>query len=90
MPLVAVAGLAVVGVGVMVVLFLTREDPGARPVEEAVEDFRSSTDDAADVGPTPGVYELEGEGSEAISFPARRSRGSTRAPPSVGSAPSGS
>ena len=37
MPLVAVAGLAVVGVGVMVVLFLTREDPGARPVEEAVE-----------------------------------------------------
>ena len=70
MPLVVVAGLAAVGVGVMVVLFLTREDPGARPVEEAVEDFRSSTDDAADVGPTPGVYELEGEGSEAISFPA--------------------
>lgn len=70
MPLAALGALIVVGVGVVVVLFITREDPEARSVDEAVGDFRSSGGDAdATEGPEPGVYQLEGEGREAISFP---------------------
>jgi hypothetical protein len=73
-PLAAVAVLAAVGVAVAVVLFVVREDPGAKPVDEAVEDFRSSTgqtggDARPTGGPQAGVYLLDGEGREAISFP---------------------
>ncbi len=68
-----IGGLVVVGVAVAVGLFVTREDPGPRPVGEAVRDFRASTtmalDPEAGSGPEPGVYQLVGEGREAISFP---------------------
>ena len=77
MPVGIVAGLVVIAVGVLVVLFITREDPGARSIDEAVEEFRSDTDGggtspgdgAAAGGPPAGVYLLEGSGTESLSFP---------------------
>lgn len=69
-PAAALGGLVVLGIGAAVVLFLTRETPDARPVEAAVEDFRSSTSqESDDTGPVPGVYQLQGEGREKISIP---------------------
>jgi hypothetical protein len=72
-----VASLVVIALGVLVVLFITREDPGARSIDEAVEEFRSDTDgggtspgDGASAGGPPvGVYLLEGSGTESLSFP---------------------
>ncbi len=74
MPVAALGVLLLVGAGAVVFLFVTRENPEARNVDEAVEDFRSSTTDAQEAnanptGPRPGVYQLEGEGREAISIP---------------------
>ena len=74
MPLAAVGSLLLIGAGVIVVLFITRENPDARPVGEAVEEFRSSTSQRPDPDALPGelsigVYRLEGEGKEAISIP---------------------
>jgi hypothetical protein len=73
-PLAAIGALVVIGIGVLLVLFITREDPGARSVADAVEDFRSSEEEGSEegtsaAGPAPGVYQLDGEGREAISFP---------------------
>ena len=72
-----IAGIAlgiavVVAVGVVGVLFATREDPGAKSVEEAIEELASDTTQpggAMLAGPAPGVYPAEGEGREAISTP---------------------
>jgi hypothetical protein len=77
LPVGIVAGLVVIAVGVLVVLFITREDPGARSIDEAVDEFRSDTDGggtspgggAAAGGPPAGVYLLEGSGTESLSFP---------------------
>lgn len=74
-PVAAIVGVVVVTVAVLAVLFLTREDPGAKSVDEAVEDLRSRTTGPA--GTTPpevrvppsGVYTAEGEGTEALSLP---------------------
>lgn len=64
--------LAVV-VGVPVALYLTRDQPGPKSVDEAVEEYERGSDTEPDgqrgVGPEPGVYEASGEGVEAISFP---------------------
>ena len=77
-PLAAIGGLIAIGSGVVLVMFITREDPGARSVDEAVEDFRSSQQEDPEPdpdagtpagGPVPGVYQLDGTGREAISFP---------------------
>lgn len=69
----AVLGALVVVVGIPTVLFLTREDPGARSAQEALDEFRSeSTAPRAADGarhPEVGVYTARGEGREAVSFP---------------------
>jgi hypothetical protein len=55
------------------VLFLVREDPGAKSIDEAVGTYRqgaSPTTDASDVHrPIAGVYSATGTGDEALSFP---------------------
>ena len=74
-PVVAVAGVVVVVVGVVALLFLTREDPGAKSVDEAVEDLRTRTTGSSGTAapevrvPPSGVYTAEGEGTEALSLP---------------------
>ena len=74
-PVAVVAGVLVVAVGVLGVLFLTREDPGAKSVDEAVEDLRTRATGSAGatppevVAPPSGVYSAEGEGDEALSLP---------------------
>ncbi len=55
-------------------LFLTREDPGAKPIGDAVDEYRTDSgidaeSSAGDPRPPAGVYTLTGEGSEAISLP---------------------
>jgi len=69
---------AVVGVGVVagtpLLLYLHRSHPGAKSVSSAVEKFRASTTTAGDgttalVGPTSGVYQAIGQGTEKITFP---------------------
>jgi hypothetical protein len=68
----AAGGLVAVTVGVVIVLFAVREDPGGKPVGEAVEEFRATTvpdRESPASGPEPGVYLADGEGREAISFP---------------------
>jgi hypothetical protein len=59
----------VVAVVVPLVLFATREDPKAKDIGEAVDEFEPGEGDATADGPAPGVYEAAGEGREAISFP---------------------
>jgi hypothetical protein len=63
-----IAAVVLAAVAAPLVLFATREDPEAKDLGEAVDEFRPSEDDAA-AGPEPGVYEAAGEGREAISFP---------------------
>lgn len=73
MPVVGVVALVVLGFGVVLFQFVTRDEPGAVPVEEALEDFRqstaTSTGEASGLRPPAGVYSLTGEGREEISFP---------------------
>lgn len=74
MPFAVIGAVIVVAVGVVAVLFAMREEPEARSVDDALEDFRSEDEDSgatadAAATPAPGVYELAGEGREAISFP---------------------
>ena len=69
-PFAAIGGLAAVAATVVLVLFLTREDPGARSVDEVVDEFRSDDAASGDAGGPPvGVYELEGSGTESLSVP---------------------
>ncbi|MGI9577774.1 MAG: hypothetical protein ACR2OH_06225 [Microthrixaceae bacterium] len=68
---VAVVGFTVAVAGVaLVLLFVNRDEPGARSVDDALEDFRADHDggEGSD-GPPAGVYRLEGSGTEALSFP---------------------
>ena len=69
----AVGVLMAIVVGVIVGMFVLREDPGAKPLGEAVEEFRQEPDGPATLGeisrPEPGVYAATGAGQEAISFP---------------------
>ena len=74
MPLLGLLGLAVLAAAVIGVLYVTREQPGPKSVEEAVREFDEvagpSTSAAGSVVlPPAGVYALEGEGRESISFP---------------------
>lgn len=83
---VAVAAVVIVGFGVTMILFLTREDPDPMPVEDVIAAFRSTTTSSTTTSaprperstttssvallrPPEGVYVMEGEGGEAISFP---------------------
>jgi hypothetical protein len=68
-PFAVLGGIVVLAATVILVMYATREDPEARPMDEAVEDFRSEEVSGPEVGPPPGVYELEGSGTEAVSFP---------------------
>ncbi|MDH3754020.1 MAG: hypothetical protein OEU32_09130 [Acidimicrobiia bacterium] len=75
-PLVALLGVVIVGAAVVVVLFLARDEPAPKSVPEAVEEFEATTSepDATVSGPESarppaGVYVLDGEGREEISFP---------------------
>jgi hypothetical protein len=70
--LLALVGAAVVAAGVVVLLFVTREDPDAKDVEEAVDEYRAtsaSTSISGVVRPAAGVYVAEGSGREELSFP---------------------
>ncbi len=73
MPVVGVVVLALGALGVLLLLFLNREEPEALSVEEAMEEFRSSTattsGEETGLRPPAGVYRMEGEGREEISFP---------------------
>jgi hypothetical protein len=68
--LVALAALAGGGLAVLLVLFLTRDEPGEQSVDEAVEEFRGEEgEDGGDSldRPAAGVYAAEGEGEAALS-----------------------
>jgi hypothetical protein len=63
--------LAIVAGGV-VGLFLLREDPGAKDVTEAVDEYRATsqpTTPGIAGAPNPGVYLAAGQGHEELSFP---------------------
>lgn len=66
-------GIVVLVVGGFVALFVVREDPGAKPLGEAIDEFRdtasTSTPSVLVRRPTAGVYSATGEGHEALSFP---------------------
>lgn len=69
---IVVAAIVVVVVGFVVVSFVLREDPGAKSVEEALEELdEGGSGEDGDVvsGPEPGVYRAEGEGTESLSVP---------------------
>lgn len=58
--------------GGAVVLFVTREDPDAKDVDEAVEEYRATsaaTTVSSAARPAAGVYLAEGSGTEELSFP---------------------
>lgn len=64
------AAAVLVVVGVLVVLFVLRDQPGAKPVGEAVDEFRQGGGGAGGgSGPEPGVYQATGEGIEKLSVP---------------------
>ena len=93
MPVAALGAIALVAVAVVAGLFVSREDPEARPVDEAVEDFRSTEDNGDDapteLRPTSGVYQLSGQGHEAISFPPVTQTDGSTMPMTISSLPEG-
>lgn len=69
---IGVAVVVALVVGVSAVLFATREQPGAKSVDEAAEELAVGTTapvGSTRFGPEPGVYQAEGEGREEISLP---------------------
>lgn len=68
-----VVGIVVLVVGGFVALFVVRENPGAKPFGEALDEFRgtasTSPPTVSVTRPTAGVYSATGEGHEALSFP---------------------
>jgi hypothetical protein len=81
-----VGAAVVVLIGTAVVLFAVRERPGAKPVGEAVEEFRATTvpeGSGRGVGPTPGVYRADGEGSASLSLPPTSQRDGAPMPVTV-------
>jgi hypothetical protein len=86
-----IAGL-VAGIGVG--RYLLRDQPGAKSVDEAVEQYRSgtgSTDTGSSdfVRPVAGVYTVEGEGEERISTPPNAQNDGAQMPLSVTYLPDG-
>lgn len=71
--LVAAAVLVLAVAALVAVLFLTRDEPDERPLDEAVEDFRRSEPSAAPsdgiLRPAAGVYPATGSGTASLSFP---------------------
>jgi hypothetical protein len=69
--LVGLAVTVVLGVAALVGLFLLREDPGAKDVDQAIDEFRSTSATAGSGGPRPaaGVYRSSAEGDAELSFP---------------------
>jgi hypothetical protein len=71
--LAAVGGVVIVSAATLIALFVVHEDPGARPMGEAVEEFRESgpatPERTAGRRPPAGVYAAFGEGREELSFP---------------------
>jgi hypothetical protein len=69
---VGVLGTLSIVLGGAVLLFTTREDPDAKDVDDAVEEYRATSVptsvDALD-RPAAGVYRAEGTGREDLSFP---------------------
>lgn len=82
-----VSGLGLVVVTGLIVVFVFREDPGAKSVDEALEEFRSESDPTSSlaeaIGPPRGVYLASGEGNESISFPPLSQRDSVEMPASI-------
>jgi hypothetical protein len=72
-PTAVVGGLACLAVVVLAATFLLRDEPGTKPLGEAVEEFRESgpaTSGTGGIGlPAAGVYLAIGEGSGRLSFP---------------------
>lgn len=69
-PVAAIGGVVIIAATLIVLLFVNRDEPGARSMDDALDDFRSDTSTAgATDGPPEGVYQLEGSGTEALSFP---------------------
>lgn len=68
-----VAAIVVIPLIVLGVLYVNRERPGAKPLDEAVESYRegvTSTSSTPDQDrPTAGVYSAMGTGHAALSFP---------------------
>jgi hypothetical protein len=72
-----VAGVAcaivLLAVTAFVTVFVVREDPGARPLSDALDEFRGTDSTAPPpesvTRPPDGVYTAVGEGREALSFP---------------------
>jgi hypothetical protein len=89
----AVATIVIVGVGVVVALFVVREDPAAKPVGEAIDEFRQENQVPAPTSdilrPEAGVYEATGDGREAISFPPVSQNDGTTMPVTVQHEPDG-
>jgi hypothetical protein len=66
--------MVVAAIAIVVAVFVLREDPGAKPVDEAIEEFRTDEDSSsanvdASLTPPAGVYTATGEGQESLSFP---------------------
>jgi hypothetical protein len=86
---VGIAAVVLVALAVPLVLFATREDPKAKDIGAAVDEFEPGEGDAAADGPAPGVYEAAGEGREAISFPPVSQRDGAVVPVTVEAAEEG-
>ncbi len=87
-PLVALMGAAIVGSIAVGVMFAVREQPGPKPVEEALEEFGTGGAPATSIAgiavrPPEGVYLVEGEGRETISFPPVEQIDGTTMPASI-------
>ena len=69
----AVVAVLVVACGVVVGSYLLRDEPGAKSVDSAVDQFRATSSTGAGqvdfVRPTAGVYQAAGQGEEQISTP---------------------
>lgn len=67
------AAVAVIAAVVIALLFVVREDPGAKSVTQAVEEFRTgegqSHGGAGPARPAAGVYAAMGDGRAELSFP---------------------
>jgi hypothetical protein len=70
---VVVGGIAMLSVAGLVAVFVVREDPGAKPLGDALDEFRGTESTelptVSITRPPAGVYTAVGEGREALSFP---------------------
>ena len=88
-----VVGLVVSGVLYVFLSYQFRSTPGAKSVRSAVSEFRggraTATAHLRYAAPAQGVYELNGQGSEQISFPPNSQRDGAVMPASVRFLPDG-